>query len=325
MTYESTPILPEGFEFTANKAVAPQEIVEIREEESSTPILDKWQLCLQDSLQVIGVRRTVDDKLAGVGMIVGNPRHAELVDLTVHSKFRERGIGGAILDSLVDYVKKEEIDYVGLTFDETKPWLKQFYEKHGFRAISFGMRLGDSVEDTQEHLEVKQNNREIIIDGIYNGNHGIKYRVDETLPNAEYFEHTGKLSRDVIYTQLDDGELMPAGTRYRRSEAEFLHGTEIINNERVHIFNLSQEFPDIISQRDFLEQWNPAGAKICWRHLCMLADQSGDFPLMPNPGRPGELAGNIGDALAWIETNIQGKPAYSTILKKIYKHRDKAK
>jgi hypothetical protein len=56
---------------------------------------------------------------------------------------------------------------------------------------------------------------------IYQHSSGTTYRVDEVLLSAENYETTGELPEAVVYTQLQDGEIMPAGTRYVRSLNDF--------------------------------------------------------------------------------------------------------
>jgi hypothetical protein len=71
---------------------------------------------------------------------------------------------------------------------------------------------------------------------------GTRYRVDGFTTIAEGYEKTGKLVPGVKYTQLDDGEVNPAGTEYVRSKQEILHGTTKHEGKKVPIFEkLDQE------------------------------------------------------------------------------------
>jgi hypothetical protein len=56
----------------------------------------------------------------------------------------------------------------------------------------------------------------------YRHNSGTTYRIDEMLFSAENYETTSELPEAVIYTQLQDGEVKPAGTRYVRTLNDFL-------------------------------------------------------------------------------------------------------
>jgi hypothetical protein len=79
----------------------------------------------------------------------------------------------------------------------------------------------------------------IVIGGIYDHVSGsTSYRVDEVLTRAEGYETGEPLTQDVIYTQLNDGEINPAGTRYTRSLGQFTLGTVEVNGEQRPIFTL---------------------------------------------------------------------------------------
>jgi GNAT superfamily N-acetyltransferase len=57
----------------------------------------------------------------------------------VHPDYRNQGVGRAILKLIINYTLREKIKYVGLTYDKTSPWLKDFYELEGFELIDFAM------------------------------------------------------------------------------------------------------------------------------------------------------------------------------------------
>lgn len=56
---------------------------------------------------------------------------------------------------------------------------------------------------------------------IYKHPSGIRYQVDKVLFNATNYEKTSKLSKVVLYTQLDDGKYSK-GTQWVRSEEDFI-------------------------------------------------------------------------------------------------------
>lgn len=66
---------------------------------------------------------------------------------------------------------------------------------------------------------------------IYTHNSGTTYRIDELLLSAENYETTGELPEAVIYTQLQDGEIMPAGTKYTRTITNFMANFVLRNAE----------------------------------------------------------------------------------------------
>lgn len=54
--------------------------------------------------------------------------------------------------------------------------------------------------------------KNVIIGEIYKHRLGIRYRIEEILLDATGYEKTGKLSKTIIYVQLDEGKF-PAGTK----------------------------------------------------------------------------------------------------------------
>ena len=122
----------------SDKNVKPEEIIFVREETLNEENISLWRKCIEQSLCVISARDK-SGQLVGIGFLVGNQRHGELVDLSVHPSVRQKGIGGQIVKSLVAAADSMSIKYFGLTWDTSKPWLKSFYEKNGFKQIDFGM------------------------------------------------------------------------------------------------------------------------------------------------------------------------------------------
>ena len=130
--------------YLVNGPVTPEEIVAVREERPGNEQV--WSNCLKESLCVVTARDAATDKLLGIGFLVGNSRHGQLTDLSVHSSARQHGIGARIVKEIVTYAKQRGIKYFGLTYDTTSPWLKGFYEKHGFKKIDFAMWEKDSID-----------------------------------------------------------------------------------------------------------------------------------------------------------------------------------
>jgi ribosomal protein S18 acetylase RimI-like enzyme len=131
--------------FEINGAVTPEEIVAVREEKPGNEHV--WRNCLKESLCIVTAREASSNRLLGIGFLVGNSRHGQLTDLTVHSSVRQEGIGARIVEELVAYAKQKGIRYFGLTYDTSKPWLKRFYEKYGFKVIDFAMWEKDSIKE----------------------------------------------------------------------------------------------------------------------------------------------------------------------------------
>ena len=126
------------FKIEIDETITPEEVIFVREETLTEENISIWRECLKQSLCSISARDE-HGKLVGIGFLVGNRRHGELVDLSVHPSARQNGIGGKLVDALVSQAKATNIKYFGLTWDTSKPWLKSFYERHGFKQINFGM------------------------------------------------------------------------------------------------------------------------------------------------------------------------------------------
>jgi GNAT superfamily N-acetyltransferase len=129
-----------------SKAVTARQIMDLRESGGSTDGTEAlWQRCIEQSLCVVCARDKQSGELIGVAFVSGNARHAQLCDGVVKPNWRGSGVGGAILDEMIAFVRAEEISYVGLTFDTKSPWLKDFYSRHGFLSVDFAMWLVDSL------------------------------------------------------------------------------------------------------------------------------------------------------------------------------------
>lgn len=133
--------------YSLSKKLKSQKVLELRKNCGSEDETERmWQTAIEQSLCIASAFDSdKDNKLVGIGFVVGNNRHAQLVDLTVHPDYRKHGIGGKLFDMRVNFCRGNKILYVGNTFDPKEPWLKDFYEKHGFRKIDFAMWLEDSV------------------------------------------------------------------------------------------------------------------------------------------------------------------------------------
>ena len=107
---------------------------------------NEWESCLTQNLCNVSAR-TADGAVVGVGFASGNSRRADIADLVVHPNWRQMGIGGKILDALLDYTTQQKIKYVGLAYDTSSPWLREFYEKHGFQDIDFAMWTKASLKN----------------------------------------------------------------------------------------------------------------------------------------------------------------------------------
>ncbi len=83
-----------------------------------------------EDAQLIGLVYHKGD-LAGVGRIVGDRVQVSyIVDLIILEKYRGKGIGTKLVQGLA---KSAKTTYVSLTNDPSKPGLKEFYKKAGFK------------------------------------------------------------------------------------------------------------------------------------------------------------------------------------------------
>lgn len=143
---DELPQLPEGFQLVTDRSIAPEEIADVRQEPLTPENLAVWAKCLEQSLFVVGARESATGRLVGIGMVSGNQRHAEIVDGTVHPDFRSRGIGKVLLTQRIQFTRDEGIPYVGLSYDEDTPWLKDYYKRYGFKPVGFAMWLSESLD-----------------------------------------------------------------------------------------------------------------------------------------------------------------------------------
>jgi GNAT superfamily N-acetyltransferase len=128
------------------------EVCELRASDSTDEIQIRtpefWDTCVSQSLCVVTARELFADRLVGIGFLVGNFRHAELVDMTVHPDARRNGIGRALQQERLAFAQENDITYVSLTWDTSKPWLHPFYVSNGFRDVDFAMWHEDSLART---------------------------------------------------------------------------------------------------------------------------------------------------------------------------------
>lgn len=115
-----------------------EEVTNLRKLSGWDHDVSEWKKCLKQNILNVSAR-SEEGEVVGVGILCGNQRHAELVDLVVHPDYREHGIGRKITRLIVDYAVEHKIKYFGLTYDSSFPWLKEFYESEGFRLVDFAM------------------------------------------------------------------------------------------------------------------------------------------------------------------------------------------
>jgi GNAT superfamily N-acetyltransferase len=132
--------MPSPYEVSLDRHIDPAEIQALRTSVGWDPDdAEVWQCILETALTVASVRQS--QELMGIGFLVGSSRHAVLCDVAVRPQVQKEGIGGSIVDSLLQQAQDQRIKYVTLTFNEQSPWLEDFYRKHGFVSIDNAMQL----------------------------------------------------------------------------------------------------------------------------------------------------------------------------------------
>lgn len=110
-----------------------------------------WQESIDQALAVATARAVETGELVGVCFLVGNMRHAQIVDLYVQPAYRKDGLGGNLLDMCREHALDKGILYLGLTYNPRITWLKDFYERHFFESIDFAMWHKSSLEYLQNN------------------------------------------------------------------------------------------------------------------------------------------------------------------------------
>lgn len=96
-----------------------------------------WKDCLDQSLCAVTARD--EGNLVGIGFLIGNARHAQIVDIVVDPAARGDRVGSRITEALVADAEKRGVRYLDLIRDPAQPWLKSYYESLGFEDIDFAM------------------------------------------------------------------------------------------------------------------------------------------------------------------------------------------
>jgi ribosomal protein S18 acetylase RimI-like enzyme len=89
---------------------------------------EQLKTAIKNSWYIVSAHEGPD--LTGFGRIISDGiHHALIVDLIVHPKFQGRGIGGKIIQMLIEKCKLHDIKDVQLFSAKNKT---RFYEKYGF-------------------------------------------------------------------------------------------------------------------------------------------------------------------------------------------------
>ncbi len=72
-------------------------------------------------------------KMVGMGRAISDGvSDAYIQDVTVLPEYRNKGIGGAIIKELVNYLKENKLSWIGLVGE---PGTQSFYERLGFKVM----------------------------------------------------------------------------------------------------------------------------------------------------------------------------------------------
>jgi len=76
---------------------------------------------------------TLGERIIGIGRSISDGvSDAYIQDVTVHPDYRGRGIGKGIIKTLLDYIKEQHIQWIGLI---SEPGYERFYEGLGFSVM----------------------------------------------------------------------------------------------------------------------------------------------------------------------------------------------
>jgi aralkylamine N-acetyltransferase len=92
---------------------------------------DFLNLIVKNSAVFVGA--LLDNKLVGMGRALSDlSSDAYIQDLAVLKKFRGQGIGKKIIQKLIEQLKAENVDWIGVVAQPGTTW---FYEKLGFEQL----------------------------------------------------------------------------------------------------------------------------------------------------------------------------------------------
>ena len=81
------------------------------------------------------------DDIVGMGRVLDDGTMCMVYDIAVHPDHQGRGIGSRIMARIVDHLKSQSYQSVGLFAWAANPMNVPFYEKFGFARVDFGMKL----------------------------------------------------------------------------------------------------------------------------------------------------------------------------------------
>lgn len=123
-----------SIEIQRNANITPEEVEELRQAIGWNPNIGKYQQVLKQSYAYFSIRN--EKKLIAFARVISDGiLYSFIVDLTVHSDFQRQGIGKHLVKHIITELKKDDIQYIQLTFYKE---LEPFYKECGFEIIEAG-------------------------------------------------------------------------------------------------------------------------------------------------------------------------------------------
>lgn len=129
-------------QYKINGQVDPIQLADLRQsvgwnrmerESGSSRLKNYLQICCYDDTKLIGF----------VSAVSNGVTDAYIQDLMVNPEYQNRGIGTALMNQAIGYIKKDGIYMISVVYGEEN--LKTFYEKFGFYTMLCGQMETDSV------------------------------------------------------------------------------------------------------------------------------------------------------------------------------------
>ena len=100
---------------------------------------EAWRKMIQKSTFVVQV--LYDNQTIGFARTVDDSRMCMIYDLVVHPDFQKKGVGTLLMQEIMEYVSKNDFEWVSLFYWNENEQSSKLYEKFGFQKVSTGMVL----------------------------------------------------------------------------------------------------------------------------------------------------------------------------------------
>lgn len=91
-----------------------------------------------------------------MGSIIGNS--AMLAEIDVHPEHQQKGLGRALVQTVITWARNEGFTHLSLTTFHSVPWNAAFYEQMGFRSLTYNELTADlaAILKNEEQLGLKE-------------------------------------------------------------------------------------------------------------------------------------------------------------------------